>query len=299
MNITQLRILRAVAECENYSRAAQQLFLSQPHVYVQMRNLEKELGCHLFDQVGRHAVLTEVGRALLEYATQILNLEDEAIQMVKDFKRLDKGQLTIWAGPMVADYILPPVMAAFKRRFPNIELKLQIVIHGAEISEKSLRLETDLVFLGTRSLPPYSVAERIWNSDLVVCVGPGHRLASHETISVDDLAGEVFVWYAFGGMASRMGEEALRKRGLEPATAMLMESPESVKGVVKGNYGITVLPRPVVDEDLRAGRLRALSIAGFFARYADFCYRHAMRRLSFPAEAFLQMAREASAGTAD
>ncbi len=293
MHLTQLRIFRAVAEAENYSRAAERLYFSQPYVYVQVRNLEKQLGCRLFDQVGRRAVLTEAGQVLFGYARQILSLEDEATRVIEDLNGLRWGHLELGGGPIVGNYILPLLVAEFKRRYPPIDITLQLYTPDADIAGKIDRFEVELVFLSVALQSPETIlVEKIWQTEQVICVGEGHRLAQQEMVSPSDLANEVFIWFGHDTKTRQHGEAALRSLGLEPKSAMVLLSPEAVKQVVRAQYGVAILPRPAVAEELESRRLYALNVPGFKAELSIYSARHRSRRLSPAREAFLKLARE-------
>lgn len=293
MHLTQLRIFRAVAEAENYSRAAERLYFSQPYVYVQVRNLEKQLGCRLFDQVGRRAVLTEAGQVLLGYARQILSLEDEATRVLEDLNGLRWGHLELGGGPIVGNYILPLLVAEFKRRYPDVDITLQLYTPGADVAGMIDRFEVDLVFLSVALQSPQTIfVEKIWQTEQVICVGASHRLARRESVSVADLANEVFIWFGHDTKTRQHGEAALRGLGLQPESAMVLLSPEAVKQVVRTDYGVAILPRPTVAEELQSRRLHALNVPGFKADLSIYCARHRSRRLSPARESFLKLARE-------
>jgi DNA-binding transcriptional LysR family regulator len=285
----------AVAESENYSRAAQQLHMTQPNVYVQIRVLEKELGCRLFDQVGKRAVLTEAGRALLEYAKHILRLEHDAVVLMQDFRGLRTGQLAIGGGPIVGNYVLPSLMASFKKRFPDIDLKLQIYLPGADPIGDLVSFNVDMVFVSLiNPAVPHMVVEEIYHDPLLLCVGGGHPLAERRTVAAADLANEPFVWFGDNTQARRRGEARLRALGVEPRPAMVLNSPEAVKAAVMSNYGVTVLPRLAIAQELSMGRLCTLSLAGFSGELPICFVRHEARRLSPAGHAFLQLAKESA-----
>jgi len=282
-----------VAESESYSKAARQLFMNQPNVYVQMRALEKEHHCRLFDQVGKRAVLTEAGRTLYTYANQILALEHDAVLAMRDLGGLSTGRLSVGGGTIVGNYLLPRIMAEFGERYPNIDLGLKIWGPPDDVAKDLNDFSVDLGFcVDSGQFPNTVVVEAFYEDPILLCVGANHPLAAQSAPSAADLAGERFVWFGPGTHTQAAGRSALRDLGLEPRDTMVLGSPEAVKTIVKEGYGVTLLPQLAIDEDLRAGRLRVITPPGFRASLSICCLRHGARHLSPSAGVFLELARE-------
>jgi DNA-binding transcriptional LysR family regulator len=294
MDLAHLRVFRAVAECESYSRAAEQLGTSQPYVYVQIRDLQKQLGSALFTQVGKRALLTDAGRTLLAYANQMLQLEEDAAWSVRMSKGLHREQLTVVAGIVVTNYLLPEVVAAFRERLPNIDLRLDTFLPGTALTERFMRFETDLAFSAVASYMRHAIAEEVWRMEIVPCVGASHRLAEAAFVSANDFSKEEFIWIGYATITRRVGETVLRKLGIRPRSALVLTTPEAVKQVVMANYGVALIPRPVIAEEIAAGRIRPLTIPGFAASFPIYSMRHRSRDLSPAAAIFLQMASESA-----
>jgi DNA-binding transcriptional LysR family regulator len=295
LNLNQLKVFRAVAECQNYSRAAQELFLSQPYVYVQIRDLEREYRCKLFDQVGKRAVLTEAGQALMEYANQILGLAEDAETAMRQFARLERGRLAIGAGVFAGNYLVPPLIALFKQQAPDINLSLGIFDEmGTRIAKRVSRYELDLVFTAAKPVAPDLLTEELWQVRLVPCVGANHRFALLPEVGVAEFAEETVLW--FGGRRStvtrRVAEGALTECGVQARSSMVLGSTEAIKQVLIGGHGVSVLPWPAIAAEVKNKQLVVLRIPGFHAEYSVQCVRHRYRNLSPAAELFLRLAKE-------
>jgi len=292
VNLNQLRIFHAVANTENYARAAQQLFLSQPYVYKQMRQLERELGCVLFHRVEKRAVLTEEGRVLFDYASRMLELEDEANWAMDALASGVKEQLLLGAGQLIANSLLPSVIVAFERRYPSVHVVLDTWLARSPLREDNLRLNLDLGFAPWKPPATYAMTEEIMRSEFVLCAGPSHHLTKQIEIHPGDLVAEPFIWVRYQLEMRRRVQMALAGLGIRPRSGMVLASPEVVKKVVAEGHGIAAIPRFAVREEVEAGRLRPLTLRGFHCDYPIYCIRHKARPLFPAAEAFLVLARE-------
>jgi DNA-binding transcriptional LysR family regulator len=234
----------------------------------------------------------------MRYANQMISLDKETTEVMEELKRLNQAQVVIAVGPIVGDYLLPDVVAGFKRRFPDIDLRCHYVFRPdtgmivPTISEKTLRFETDLALLNCDRSIPRVVVDRLWHAELVVCVGSEHPLARAWEVPAQELAGETFFWCNLA--IKQQAEQAFKELGFVTRSKVFLQSPEAVKRLVMGGYGVTVLPRPVVADELRARRIMALNVRGFVAGYPVYCIRHEARRLTAAAESFLHFAKESA-----
>ena len=143
MDLQQLRTFRTVARRRSFTRAAQELHLSQPAVSRQVEALEASLGASLFSRQGRRVALTEAGRRLLDYAERILELVARAERALAELHQLEAGRLTVAASTTPGGYLRPPVLAAFQERHPGLEARL--TVHpSAEVEQLVLSGQADL-----------------------------------------------------------------------------------------------------------------------------------------------------------
>ena len=147
MDIRDLQVFLAVTTRLNFTRAGDDVHLSQPSVSVRIRQLERELGVKLFEQLGKRVVLTEAGRMLEPYARRVVAAMDDARNAIDEFQGLERGSMRIGASTTPGMYLIPKTIAHFKRRYPKVEVHL-VVKDTRQIEEGVIRNEFDLGFVG-------------------------------------------------------------------------------------------------------------------------------------------------------
>ncbi len=180
LNLHRLRVFHAVARRQSYSRAAEDLHISQPAVSKHVLDLEEELGAKLFHRLGRRIVLTEAGRLMADYAQRIFVLADEARRALGELEGLERGRLALGASSTPGNYLLPRVLAAFCARYPRLEVSLDILA-SHDVVDRILRQDLDLGFVGATFDAELHVQPYV-EDELVLVLRPGHPLASVRTI---------------------------------------------------------------------------------------------------------------------
>ena len=275
MNLHRLRIFLAVARRLSYSRAAEDLFISQPAVSRHVASLEKELGVQLLGQSGNRVFLTETGRMVYGYAQRLFDVEEELVRALAEVTNLGRGHLRLGACSTPGVYLLPPAVAAFQERYPGIEVSL-LVANSQEVETRVLGGELDLGFVGMSFQPglqslPYA------RDRLLIVAPPSHPLASEGSIPLERLRSERFVLRepgsgtrrvleeALGRRGFQLGrvmEEALGRRGFQLGRVMELHGCEAVKRGVMAGMGIAAVSGYSVELELRQGLLRTLAVDG-------------------------------------
>ncbi|KAB2951524.1 LysR family transcriptional regulator [Heliorestis acidaminivorans] len=147
LNLNHLRIFYAVAKAQSFSKAAEELFVSQPSLSVQIKRFEQDLEVKLFHQVGRQIVLTDIGEKVFLYAQKVFSVVDELEHHLQAYKGLNQGRLVVGASTTPGTYMLPKILGQFKRNFPAIEVTLEIG-NSKEIEEKILNHQLEVAFVG-------------------------------------------------------------------------------------------------------------------------------------------------------
>lgn len=291
LNFHQLKILLAVADCGSFSRAAEELFISQPAVSVQVKQLERALGVELLDRSGGKLRLTDDGQIVCEYARRIFALADEMQSALCEIDGLMSGRLTIGASTTVGEYLLPRLMGRFKERHPGITLGLEIANTQAVIARiLDRRLHLGLVGDAVRSESLEVLPYR--SDEIVVIASLEHRLARQSRVSVAEIANEGFIVREAGSATRRVAEATLKRLGIEMKVVMELGSNEAVKQAVAANLGIGMISRYAIDAELAARRLRTLDVEGCRCqRQLSIVYLRG-KRLTRAEQAFLEMIRE-------
>jgi DNA-binding transcriptional LysR family regulator len=253
MDLNALEAFVAVAESSSFSRAAEQLFLTQPAVSKRIATLESQLDARLFDRVGRSIQLTEAGAALLPTARRVLA---ELQQTRTTLKQLASGEvagrLSIGTSHHIGLHRLPPVLRSFTADYPSVELDL----HFMDSEEACAAVERSELELAVVTLPespfPRLATEEIWPDPLDFVVGPEHPLAGKPRVRFEQLVRHPAIVPARGTVTRDILDQALLPRGLRLKVALETNYLETIKMMVSVGLGWSMLPKNMLGEEVIA-----------------------------------------------
>jgi len=265
LNLNALRVFAAVVERGGFSRAAESLRVSQPAVSKAVRELERQVGVELLDRRQRTPHPTEAGVLLAERARELFAAERAAEEELRAVRGLARGALRIAASTTVATYLLPALLAAFRRRHPGISLFVastntrrvaRLLVHR--------RVEVALVE-GPVSHPRIEVVP--WREDELIIVAPaGHPLARRRAVPARLLAGESFIVREPGSGTRAVAHAALRAANIQARTALVLGSTEAIKQAVGAGLGLAVVSRDACADQLASGKLAQVRVANLVIR---------------------------------
>ena len=282
--LRQLQVFERVASHLNYSRAAEELYLSQPAVSMQIKQLEGSVGLPLFEQMGKKIFLTEAGRELLHYSRNIAQQLAEIEAVFDEMKGLEKGKLTL-SVVNTANYFTPRLLAEFCRRHPNINVTLQVANRDAVLKQLSDN-STDLAIMGQ---PPDGMdisAEPFMKNPLVVIAASDHPLARLKRIKFARLAQETFLSREPGSGTRNAMERVFAEHRIQPRISMEMETNEAIKQAVQAGMGLGILSLHSIELELETKRLVTLNVEHFPLLRHWFVAHRSNKRLSGAASAF-------------
>ena len=256
LNLHRLRVFHTVARRESYSRAAEDLHISQPAVSKHVLDLEDELGTKLFHRLGRRIVLTEAGRLMADYAQRIFTLAEESRRALEELQGLERGTLRLGASSTPGNYLLPRALAAFQARYPRLEVSLDIMA-SHDVVERVIRQDLDLGFVGATFAADLHV-QPYTEDELVLILRPGHPLASVRTIPREALEKETFVLRDVASGTRTVAEAELKALGITIRRFLELRSVEAVKQAVAEGLGISFISRYAVALEVRH---KALAVA--------------------------------------
>lgn len=261
MDVTfrQLRVFCEVARQENMSRAAEVLFVTQPTISAVLKDLERQVDEPLFERRGRRLQLTAAGRVLREYADRALHELAAAERALADLHGGETGRLLLGASSTPGTYLLPPLLAEFRRRLPGVELSLE-VSDTREAIDRVMSGRLDLAVVGEAYFPGEMCVETFLRDTLVLIVAPTHPLARKEHVHLADLAGEPFVLREVGSSTREILERKLRARGFTPRQGMELGSAEAVKKVVAASHAVSFISEHAVSLEVQVGVLVARQV---------------------------------------
>lgn len=293
--LRQLQVFEKVASHLNYSRAAEELYLSQPAVSMQIKQLEGHIGLPLFEQMGKKVFLTDAGRELFPCARLIAQQLTEMEAVFDEMKGLGKGKLTL-SVVNTANYFTPQLLAKFCRRNPNINVILQVANRDAVLKQLSDNT-TDLAIMGQ---PPEGMdinAESFLDNPLVVIAAPDHPLAAHRHIKFTQLARETFLSREKGSGTRSAMERVFAQHGVQPRISMEMETNEAIKQAVQAGMGLGILSLHSIELELETHRLAILDVEHFPLLRHWFVAHRRNKRLSSAALAFKEFLLTEACGT--
>jgi DNA-binding transcriptional LysR family regulator len=265
MNITQLRAFVAVVEHGSFSEAARVMGLSQPAVTMQIQGLESDVSATLLERRYRKVDLTEAGRALLPYARKVLAEIEEARQELERLSDTVTGHLNLAVSTTPGQYILPRLLGAYLRRYPEVSVSLRIH-DSAEVVEKVESGDAHLGMTGARiSGAKVEYEEMGVDRLLMICV-PDSPLLGRGRLALADVAGEPFIERESGSGTRMVFEEALRAGGVEPGdldVVMELGTSEAIVNAVEGGMGIGVVSHWMADKALALGTVAQLDVMDF------------------------------------
>jgi len=286
MNITfrQLKIFEAVARYLSFTRASQELHLTQPAVSMQIKQLEHSIGLPLFEQLGKKVFLTDAGREFRRYASAITTQLDELDQVVDEMKGLKRGRLTI-AVASTANYFVPHLLATYCKRHGDVTVSIDVT-NREQLLKGLVENRADLVIMGQPPGEMDLVAESFMENPLVVIAPPDHPLAGERRIPLDRLREETFLVREQGSGTRSAMERYFAANHLSLSTPMEMSSNEAIKQGVEAGLGLGLVSVHTLEMELALQRLVILDVVKFpIMRYWFIVYRTG-KRLSIVAQNF-------------
>jgi len=274
MSDRRLQVFHAVAKHLSFTKAAETLFMTQPAVTFQIKQLEEQFNTRLFERGHGQISLTESGRVVCEYAERILGLSAEMEARLKDMTGQMIGPLLIGASMTIAEYLLPQVLGEFNARYPGAMPRLLVANSEAvqiQVAEHSL----DVGFIEGDSILPSLATEFVCEDELLVVCAPSSPLAKLDCIAPELLVQHAYVSREPGSGTREVCELYLRKIGiaadlLQPV--MELGSPEALKGLVATGRGFAIMSRSSVVKETRMGLLVGIPLAPRLVRNLALVY---------------------------
>jgi DNA-binding transcriptional LysR family regulator len=297
INLDQLRIFQAVAQSRSFTRAAALVHLTQPGISKHIKQMEAYFGDRLFDRSGKKVALTESGEVLFEATQEVMAIIDAAERRIDDLKGLRGGRLRLGSSFPVGVYLLPKVLAEFRRRYPAMEVTLDISL-SERIEAKLLANELDLGLVSYDARDPRLLTRAFMTDELIAIVPPDHPWATRRRIKPQDLVGETFIVAAQGAGTRAVIEERLKAQEIVLTNVLDFGNLEGVKHAVEAGLGVSIQARSVVQRELAAGSLRGIQLAGMDASIQFFYACRKNAHLSNAARALLALLTESGTDSA-
>lgn len=258
----RLQVFHAVARQLSFTKAAEQLFMTQPAVTFQIKQLEEHLNTRLFERSHGRIALTPAGELVMGYAEKILALSEELETRVGELTGAISGPLLLGASTTVAEFYLPQILGEFKAQFPHVQTHMTVG-NSETIVTRVAEHALDLGLIESPSTQPGVSTQVLCEDVLAMICSPQHRLAAAKKVTAAEVAAEPFVSREPGSGTREVADQYFHANRITPdAVNVMMElgSPEAIKGVVETGLGVSILSLATVSKELKLGTLLALPL---------------------------------------
>ena len=256
-----LKIFIAVVEHKNFSRAAEELYISQPSVSLQIRNLETELGTKLINRSPKHLELTQSGEIFYGHAKNILLIYDKAKEEIDQLSNVVTGGLKVGASYTIGEYILPSVVAEFAVQYPKVEIETSIA-NTEEVIQAVRANHLDLALVEGEANHTDLVIRPLMEDEIILVVPNQHALARLPIVTAEHLQDQVWILRESGSGTRAFSDKLIKDRGIQVKKSYIFGSGQAVKQAVISGLGIALVSSWIVRRELNAKDLTAIRIKG-------------------------------------
>ncbi len=253
MNLRDLKYIVAVAETKSFVKAAEQCFVSQPTLSMQIKKLENSLNIKIFERNNKHVLVTEIGKQVIETAKRILQDAEHISILAKHEQDPFAGDFTLGAFPTIAPYILPKLIPLIRKKLPNLRLilveeKTDTLLH---------KLKTGLIDAALLAGPVHDeslIAEKLFDDEFKLAVATNHPLAERTTINPDELTNQPLLLLDEGHCLRDQALKFCQLSGIDEEQNVRATSLETLRQMVIAGTGITFMPTIAVqnnDDNIR------------------------------------------------
>ena len=286
ITIRQLQVFEAVARQLSYTRAAEELHLTQPAVSMQIKQLESSVGLSLFEQLGKRVFMTQAGETMLRHAQTIMRHLATAREEMDELKGVDSGRLRIAVASTV-NYFATRLLATFARLHPSVQITLDVT-NRETLLQKLEDNQPDIVLMGK---PPKDLdldADAFMDNPLIMIARPDHPLSKHRSIALKELTEETFVVREPGSGTRIAMERFFDQKSFAPSATIEMTGNETIKQSVEAGLGLAIVSVHTVELELTLERLGRLDVRGMPIMRRWYVGHRRGKRLSPTAQAFRQ-----------
>ncbi|MFO7987615.1 MAG: LysR substrate-binding domain-containing protein [Desulfatiglandaceae bacterium] len=288
LNFNQLRVFSLAAKHENFTTAAEKLFITQPAVTAQIRQLESTCNLRLFKKRGRKVYLSDEGRILYPYVQRIFEYEKELEDVIEDMHELKRGVLRLGTTKTYARYFMPLIITRFRETYPGIKIHLD---EGSshDMTLSLVNFQNEIAIIAKAQDHPDVCFTPFSMEEVSLIAAPDHPLAGKRAVPFDQIAREPIIMKEVGSGTRRLVNQLFAGHGCTPDILMETSNTEFIKQVVQRGDGVSFLVKQSAAMELKEGRLAAITLEG--ARiFLDVSIAHLKNQhLSPPAQAFLDL----------
>ncbi len=258
-----LLVFIAVADHQNFTRAAEALHMSQPAVSAHIQSLEKEVGVKLLDRTNKFVKLNKAGEIVYHHAQQILAIYTRMGNLLDDLKHTASGALAIGSSYTFGEYILPHIIAKLRESYPMIQPSITIE-NSSTIIDLIHHQQLDIGIIEGGDFPSDRARVTPFMQDkMSIVLSSAHPLASKETLTPADLAEETWIVRESGSGTRELQDHALKQLGISPKSLMVFGSTQVIKESLEAGLGISLISETTMQKELKLGLFILPKLDGF------------------------------------
>jgi DNA-binding transcriptional LysR family regulator len=288
--LPQLSVFEAVARLGSYTKAAEELYMAQPTVSVQMKKLAETVGLPLVEQIGKRVHLTEAGRSVHATCNDLFATLGNLEEKLADIRGMNSGRLQL-AVSTTGKYFAPRVLAEFVKQHPGIEVSLQIH-NRATLLERMAKNLDDLYIFASPPTDSDVVSQAILPNPMVPYAAANHPLAGEKNIPFSRFAEEPFLMRESGSGTRMIAREIFAQHGCEPKVRMELSTNEAIKQAIIAGLGVSIMSRYTLGLDVAHEQLAVLDVQGFPVERSWFFAYPAGKQLPMLAQAFMEFTQQ-------
>jgi len=296
-SLRQLQVFESIARLGSFTKAADELALTQPTLSIQIKKLTDVIGMPLFEQIGKRVYLTNCGRILLQATRELFDTFSRLDMQLANLKGLKSGHLNL-AVVTTAKYFAPRVLGEFCRRYPGIDVALKVT-NRERLLERMADNMDDLYIMGQPPVSPEVEFEPFLLNPIVIVAPRTHPLVTEKAIPLSRLAQEPFIMREAGSGTRMAIERFFKEHGVALKVRMELGSNEAIKQIVASGMGIAGLSQHALIWEAPMGEIALLDVQGFPLDWHWYVGYPAGKQLSVVARAFLAFLQEEGKHMAD
>lgn len=280
MDFHQLKVFISVYKNKSFSKAAKEIFLTQPTISEHIKTLEEELKCNLFDRVGKKIIPTKEADLLYEESLDLINKLENLKDSMQKFRELPSGSIFVGTSSIPGTYILPSLITEFKASYPDINIQIDIS-DSAEVISKIISHDILMGLVGTQINNPLLKYTPFMEDELVIA---SPNFIKEESIEPAELLNNPFIMRESGSGTRKETEKLLKEIGVEGGKLKIvctLGSTDAVKQAVKNGLGLSILSIHSIKDEIECGKLKAIRIKGHRMTRKFYIVTHNKRTLPF------------------
>jgi DNA-binding transcriptional LysR family regulator len=291
MNLNQLKIFYLAAQKGSLSAAAEELYITQPAVTKGIQRLQEHYDIKFLHHIGKKLVLTDAGEVLYKIAEKIFEMESQAEESIRDFQQRKRGHIRILSSESFGDYYLPHILIPFSKSYPLVRISMNI-LPTEQVVENTATLNNDIGFISYPVQNKKLSVVEVLEDQLVIITPLDHMLAEKSSLTAADLENQLVIMHETGSAPRRAIEDYIRTHNIALKIPLEISSNRAIKRAVEEGIGVALISRRVANEQIQAGRLKAIPISDASMCRKFYIVHHKDKYISETLQNFLDMVFE-------